>query len=509
MRHAGGVDEVAFARVQAKLGDAWRADLPDSTTDHLVVALPSYNVDPVLLAHYADRIPALEQRYLCSILLLRRPSTRLAYLTSTEPPADVVESYLSLLPPSCRADAERRLTILSIGDPSPRPLADKLLERPDAIAALRALAGDGPALVEPWNVSDSECRLAVELDMPLYGAHPRFWRLATKSGGRRLFRQTGVPLPDGFEDVASLREAVEAITVLRGRHPDLAAVVLKLDDSASGDGNAVIDLSGLPTAGSPGEAEVIRARLMALPGWYVETFSANHGIVEVRVDGNDYRSPSAQLAISPDGDTVVLSTHDQILGGHAGQVYQGCRFPADPGYAPEVARLAQVVGDRLASEGVVGRLAVDFVAVRNGRGWELFALEVNLRKGGTTHPFSTTRSLTDGRYDPATATFTGPDGTAKHYVATDNLLDPSWREVDPVDIRRAILGAGLGFDRRRRVGVVPHMLSGVALDGRFGLTAIGNSPAEAQALYDAVRPTIDQLRKARDAGVTGTSTPPR
>ena len=488
-----GVDESAFARVQAKLEAAWRADLPGSTTDHLVVALPSYNVDPVLLSHYAKRIPALEQRYLCSILLLRSPTTRLAYLTSMEPPADVVDTYLSLLPPSCRAGAERRLTIIALGDASPRPLADKLLERPDAIAALRALAGDAPALVEPWNVTATECRLAVELDMPLYGAHPRFWALASKTGGRRLFRAAGVPLPDGDEGLSSLREAVDAIEALRRRHPRLGAVIVKLDESASGDGNAVIDLSGLPSPDDPAADAAITTRLMALPGWYVQTFCANRGIVEVRVEGEDFRSPSAQLVITPLGEVAVLSTHDQVLGGHSGQVYQGCRFPADPAYAPEVARLAAVVGERLASQGVVGRLAVDFAAVRGRRGWELFALEVNLRKGGTTHPFATARLLTGGRYDPATATFAGPDGTAKYYVATDNLLDPAWQVLDPAAIRRAILDAGLGFDLERRVGVVPHMLSCVPIDGRFGLTAIGDSLDEAQDLHDAVRPTVDKL----------------
>jgi hypothetical protein len=487
------VDEAAFARVQAKLDRAWRAHRPHSGTGHLVVEVPSYNVDPVLLAHYAERIPALEQRYLCSILLLRDRHTRLAYVTSTEPPADIVDAYLSLLPPSARAGAEERLTVIALDDPSPRPLAEKLLERPDVIARLRDLAGDAPALVEPWNVGVNECRLAVELDMPLYGAHPRFWRLATKTGGRRLFRETGVPLPDGFEGLRSLPDAADAISALRLRHPGLAAVIVKLDDSASGDGNAVIDLSGLPSPGAAGEAAGLANRLMALPGWYVQTFTANHGIVEVRIDGDDFRSPSAQLSITPAGDVVVLSTHDQILGGHAGQVYQGCRFPADPGYAAEVARLAGVVGERLATEGVIGRLAVDFAAVRRGDDWDLYALEINLRKGGTTHPFSTARSLTGGRYDTTTSTFTCSDGQAKHYVATDNLLDPAWRSLDPVRVRHAILDAGLGFDLATRTGVVPHMLSGIPIDGRFGLTAIADSAEEAQRLHDAVRPTVDAL----------------
>ncbi|MGH9282743.1 MAG: peptide ligase PGM1-related protein, partial [Acidimicrobiales bacterium] len=368
-----------FDRVQAKLLEAWEASLPGSEHDHLVVTLPSYSVDATLLAHYAERLPALEQRYLVSILLLQNPHTRLAYLSCTMPPTFVVEAYLGLLPEEIRHDARRRLTVIGVGDPSPRPLAAKVLARPDLIDHLRRLAGDRPALVEPWNVTAAERDLAVALDMPLYGAPPHLWPLGTKSAGRRLFREEGVPVAPGQEGLRRLDQVTLAIADLRAEDPELSAAVVKLDDSASGDGNAVIDLGGLPAPGHEGEPAAIGRRLQALPGWYVETLAAQGGVVEARISDEDFRSPSAQLTITPSGEVVVLSTHDQVLGGHAGQVYQGCRFPADPAYAVEMARMAAVVGKRLAREGVVGRLAVDFVAVRGRRGWELYALEVNLR----------------------------------------------------------------------------------------------------------------------------------
>jgi len=66
--------DAAFVRVQLKLAAAWRADLPGSVTPHLVVALPSLGLDPVLLSHYAPRIPALEQRRSCSNGPMRSPN---------------------------------------------------------------------------------------------------------------------------------------------------------------------------------------------------------------------------------------------------------------------------------------------------------------------------------------------------------------------------------------------------------------------------------------------------
>ena len=49
---------------------------------------------------------------------------------------------------------------------------------------------------------------------------------------------------------------------------------------------------------------------------------------------------------------------------------------------------------------MIGRFAVDFVTVQDdGGSWTAYAIELNLRKGGTTHPFLTLQFLTDGQYD--------------------------------------------------------------------------------------------------------------
>ena len=90
--------------------------------------------------------------------------------------------------------------------------------------------------------------------------------------------------------------------------------------------------------------------------------------------------------MSPAGQVDILSTHDQVLGGPHGQTYFGCHFPADQEYAARLAAEGLKVGRRLAREGVLGRAAVDFVAVRDGGAWRLNAVEINLRCGGTTHP---------------------------------------------------------------------------------------------------------------------------
>jgi hypothetical protein len=53
------------------------------------------------------------------------------------------------------------------------------------------------------------------------------------------------------------------------------------------------------------------------------------------------------------------------------------------------------------------------------------------------------------------------------------------------------------------------MLSGIAIDGRFGMTAIGGSAQEAEHLFAAVRPAVDRLCAKRAASTTATRAAPK
>ncbi len=41
----------------------------------------------------------------------------------------------------------------------------------------------------------------------------------------------------------------------------------------------------------------------------------------------------------------------------------------------------------------MGRASIDFAAARDADGWNVAALEINLRKGGTTPPIATLRNF--------------------------------------------------------------------------------------------------------------------
>src|SRR5262249_37845629 len=141
--------------------------------------------------------------------------------------------------------------------------------------------------------------------------------------------------------------------------------IVKLNEGASGDGNASVDLCRLPAPGAEGEAEALaeRVRQMSFESTdisfaaYVKELEQRGGVVEQRIVAGEVRSPSVQLRITPvgDGEVELLSTHDQLLGGPSGQKYLGCRFPADPAYAVAITEEAAKIGAVLAREGVMGR----------------------------------------------------------------------------------------------------------------------------------------------------------
>jgi hypothetical protein len=359
----------------------------------------------------------------------------------------------------------------------------------------RTLVDPNAAYLMPYNSTALERDIALALDIPVYGADPDHAWVGTKSGGRALFELVGVPHPLGAKNITSIADAVDAICTLREAKPELAEVVIKLDNAVSGEGNAVLDMAGLPAPGTPGEHALVEQRLARLvpevdgvsAAAYLRKLVADGGVVEERITGRELRSPSVQLRITPAGAVEVLSTHDQILHGRSGHEFAGCRFPADPSYAPAISALARRTAQRLADMGVIGPLAIDFIVSRGERGgWQPFALEVNLRMGGTTHPYQALAALTGGSYDPQSVSFTTPRGHRRHYLASDHLEIPQLPMLGHAGLIARSRQENLRFDHKQERGTLFHMLSSIEPLARVGITAIADSPDSADALYEHV-----------------------
>ena len=333
-------------------------------------------------------------------------------------------------------------------------------------------------------------------EIPLNGVDPNLNHLGTKSGSRKVFREAGVDLPAGMEDLHSQVEAEEALSDLKKMRPGLKRAVIKLNDSFSGEGNA---LFRYPDGG--GRPEVQRA-LRELefsfptetPEAYFEKFARMGGIVEEFVEAKEKTSPSCQMRTGPHREVLPISTHDQILGGPSGQVFLGCTFPAHDAYRQRIQEAGQRIGEVLARYGVVSRCAVDFLVCRGSpdEDYKLIALEINLRMGGTTHPYLALQFLTGGSLDPETGLFLSPTGHAKYYRATDNLHSEHYRGLLPEDLVDILTINKLHYSHGSESGVLFHLIGALSEFGKLGLTAIANSREEVDELYARTLDVLDR-----------------
>lgn len=482
------------ARQEAfSLGTGGHPSFPDAEAGTLVV-LPSATFAVSELRKITG-IQYYEERLLCTTLLLERPGLRMVYLTSLPVDEAIVEYYLRALPDP--GDARHRLALLALDDPSPLPLTEKLLHRPDIAEQIRSLvAAHQPGSVLPFNITPAEYALAEAWGLPIVGPHPELVALGSKTGSRRVAGRAGVPVLHGHEALFSVEEVEEAIGGIVGARPEADGVVIKLNHGFSGQGNALIDLAGLtsPLHTTP---TTFCATEESWPA-YAAKIAEGGAIVEELVRAEGLVSPSAQVRIAPGGAFEVISTHDQVLGGPSNQVYLGCRFPADARYRLAIQEAATAVAEVLAADGVIGSFGVDFLVVPGaaGRPDRVVLSEINLRMGGTSHPYWTTRLLTGSAYDPATGELSA-GGRATTYVATDNMKSRHLVGRSPADVIAAVDRAGLAFDRSTGTGVALHLLGAVPEFGKMGATCIAPSLADADALATELAALLTEPRRER------------
>lgn len=501
----------AFRELQAQLASRWVLADGDGPEPRDIVVVPSLSFDGIDTVSI-DGVIHYEERMLFTLNLLRHPRARLIYVSSAPIHPVAVDYMLSLISGIPNEHMRQRLTVLSLYDSSFVPLSKKILERPRVIERIRNMIRPECGLMTCFTVSGLERSLAVELGVPLYGVDPDLAWLGTKSGSRCAFREAGVPSLPGAGDLKSEAALVRAIDSLSSADEGLERVVVKHNAGFSGQGNAIFDLSALHRVGTSTDVNQEgreRAIADALPKmrfvdpqmtWdrFLNKFERDGGIVEAFVEDRAKRAPSCQLRISPEGSLDIISTHDQLVEGIDGQIYAGCRFPADEAYRMDIQRDALRVAEVLQKKGAVGRLAVDFICVPDDDGaWKHYAIETNLRLGGTTHPMMMLRMLTDGRYDPDAGLYLTPRGEPQFYVATDSMRSDAYRGLLVEDLLDIAAVNGLHYQAWSESGVLFHFTGALSEFGKLGITAVGKSPAEADQWFEMTRQVLDRETKSQ------------
>lgn len=473
----------------SRLANLWHAIEDGDQAGHTSIVVPSLSFDSEELAKISGA-PFYEERLLFSVMRLRDPRARVIYVTSQPLHPEIIDYYLDLLVGVSSRSARSRLRLFCCYDSTARPLTEKILERPRLVERIRQAVGDpSNAYLTCFNSTRLELQLAERLAVPLNGCNPDILHLGSKSGSRELFKAAGVPYPNGRERLHQVDEVVAALDAIW--HPGLERAVIKLNDSFAGAGNGLFTYPDPLPSDPAARREALRGALSDLrftePA-SVEAFLSKlqemGGIVEEMVAGVEIRSPSVQMRLTPMGNLETVSTHDQILGGSTGQSYAGCRFPADDSYRALIQEHAEAIGEHLKRHGVISRFAVDFVVARDADDrWHAWAIEINLRMGGTTVPFLALQFLTGGHLDVPSGLFVAPDGHHKFYRATDRLTSPDYRGLLPDDLMDILDKYNLGFSVDRRTGVLFHMMGALSEHGKLGVTTIGNSAEEADSFF--------------------------
>lgn len=493
-------EAIRFKKIQARFPQQFEHVFPDKLAPRTVIIIPSLTMDTEILSKISG-VNHYEERLLCMLMLLRMPRTNVVYVTSETIDPVIIDYYLHMLPGITGYHAQRRLTLLSCHDSSPKPLIQKILERPRLIQRIKeTIPADHEAHMSCFIVTEQERSLAVQLEIPIYGCDPDLYDLGGKSMGRKIFRECGLTPPIGVEDLSSLEEIIDALVRLKNNNPALRKAVVKMNDGFSGDGNAIFSYSKYDSSDNLEHwvQDHLEANLKLVApdltfDLFLQKFESMGGIVEEFLEGEIKESPSVQCRITPTGNIEIISTHDQQLGGESGQVYIGAHFPATNEYAVELGVMGKKVAHALKEKGVLGRFAVDFISVKGDHGWKHFPIEINLRKGGTTHPFLMLQFLTDGIYNENEGTYyTSKGNLVRYYFCSDNLKGEQYCGLSPHDLIDIAMVNGLNYDGTSQEGIMFHLIGALSQYGKLGVVCIGSTPEKAKEYYERIIAVLER-----------------
>ncbi len=495
---------ILFKKIQKGFSNQFELFFPDNLANKTIVVIPSLTLDQEVLAK-VDGALHYEERLLCLLMLLRMPRTHMVYVSSVPIDPVIIDYYLHLLPGITGFHARERLTLLCCYDLSSISLTEKILQRGRLIQRIKkSIPSNHMAHIACFNTTDFERTLAVRLGLPIYGCDPSLNYWGTKSGSRKIFMDAGVHMPPGADDLNTYEDILHAVAALKDMYPALKKAIIKLNDGFSGDGNAVIKFPEHITNKELFDwihhnlfREVIPVAKGMSTEIFLQKFKLMGGIVEAFIEGESKASPSVQCRINPLGKVNVISTHDQVLAGESGQVFMGAHFPCDESYRAEIGALGKTIASSLKKKGVLGRFSIDFISVKENDAWKHYAIEINLRKGGTTHPFLMLQFLTNGYFDEANGLFVTPNKQHRYYFASDNLQSSAYKGLSPQDLIDIAMLHGLHFDGASQKGVMFHMIGALSQFGKMGIVCVGASREEAYSFYEKTIAVLDAETTAK------------
>jgi len=446
-----------------------------------------------------------EERMLFFLFLLKYNRTKIIYVTSKGFNIKLFDYYLDLIAenPKDFKSMQKRLTHLEIDDSRVTSMTQKLLDNREIIEKIKgSISNFKTAVLRCYYPTMLERKLALEIGIPLFGSNEKFDYIGTKSGSRRVFKLSGLNLIPGYGKLENTDALYLALAKLMKNYPSYKQYVVKLDICASGRGNAVFnaeklikdhDLEISIKTDVVKLAKIIRKVLKNYLTFqsgeqsfdaYMKEYNKVGGIAEALISAKFTYSPSVQISISAEGKPYIISSHEQILGGPNKQNFLGCAFPSRDLHRQLIAKEAKKVAIWMAKKGMIGHFGIDFVTIQKTPDHtpRVYPIEINLRKGGTTHPYRLAYFLTSAHYDSKKGILhSGKIPVC--YEARDIIESEKYKALTPGKLIEIIESSKIGFNKNTKKGVLVYMPGMISEYGKFGAIAIGHSHQEASAYY--------------------------
>jgi hypothetical protein len=204
-------------------------------------------VQAVKKNYLLQKVSVYEQRQLYNLLMLQNPKVRIIFISSMPIDEAIIQYYWRLCSSGVSfEDFKSRLTLLSPMDSRSISLVEKILSRPLLIQKMKKLNRNPERTCLVCNVSSEyEFELCKKLDCVFLGFDPKQNYFGTKDGSKKIFQMAKIPFPDATpickDEISFYEETLDLIQ----RNDNADMIVVKLNDSFSGKGNANMKLHHL------------------------------------------------------------------------------------------------------------------------------------------------------------------------------------------------------------------------------------------------------------------------
>lgn len=287
----------------------------------------------------------------------------------------------------------------------------------------------------------------------------------TKSGFRKFARLAKLPFTEGYENLKTPKEVIEALRKIFEK--GFLRAVVKVDDGISGYGNLIIKSSDFPQIKLLRAGEFFDEYLKKIR-WDV----VGSGVVEGWVEGVVHTS--SILILVEKGKSKIICFQDQLL--VDGDKWAGCYFPSSLGKKVDIMKKINLIVKKSSSflikKGFWGYYSFDLITTKNN---EVYCVEANMRKIGSFYP----RVFVDA----IIKNFDLRQRVA--YVSSDYINPQVWKGKSFIEVKNK-LEKLLWPINNSKEGVLIFNTGAIKEGGRFDFVAVASTLDRAKAIRKEV-----------------------